>query len=113
MANKKNSEDRIAPPEKLEALEQRVFIVVKHLVDKADLEQLLKVGAPSDEYDPESRYIAKEIVSEGYKKVGVTAIAHIIALVFHMEFQRWGEPVRYFSIYFDLAKEIQAKIQKL
>jgi hypothetical protein len=106
-------EDRLEAKEKLAAKEQRVFQMVKKILDKADLEDLLKMGAPKDEYDPESRHIAVALIHEGGKKLSPSKIAYIIALVFHMEFHQWTEPVRYFGSYFEIAGEIQARLHDI
>lgn len=103
-------EDRIEAQQKLAAKEQRVYQVVKKIIDKADPEDLLKIGAPKDEYDPESRHIASAIVHEGGKKLSPSQIAYIIALVFHMEFHQWTQPVRYFGSHFELGAQLQAKL---
>jgi hypothetical protein len=114
MATRKvTHEDRIESQQKLAAKEQRVYQMVKKILDKADLEDLLKMGAPSDEYDSESRHIAKALLREGGRKIPPTKVAYIIALVFHMQFHQWTEPVRYFGSYFDVAHQIQAKLQDI
>jgi hypothetical protein len=91
---------------RLEALENKVFAVVKGVTDKTDPEMLLKVGAPSDEYDPISRRIAEGWVHNGQGRVGETGLAHIIALQWHYSFGDWTKPVPFFSVYFEMAKEM-------
>lgn len=114
MATKKVShEDRLEAQQKMAAKELKVFNLVKKLIDKADIEQLLKMGTPKDEYDPESRHISLALLREGFKKLSTTEIAYIVALVFHMEFHQWTKPIRYFAVHFDLAKEIHNKIKDL
>jgi len=111
MATKKiTHEDRMENQQKLAAKEQRVYQMVKKILDKADPEDLLKMGAPSDEYDSESRHIATALIREGGKRLGPTKIGYIVALVFHMQFHQWTEPVRYFKLYFEVAEQIQARL---
>jgi len=90
---------------RLETLENKVFAVVKQVTDKTDPEMLLKVGAPSDEYDPISRRIAEGWVRCG-NRVSETGLAHIIALQWHYSFGDWTKPVPFFSVYFEMAKEM-------
>lgn len=96
-------------------LQIKIFKVVKAVIDKADPEQLLQAGAPKDEYDPESRDVAMGVYREGGKKLslGTTELAHILGLVFHWHFQPWGRPVRLFSLYFEMAKELQEGLAKI
>jgi hypothetical protein len=89
---------------RLEALENKVFAVVKGVTDKTDPEMLLKIGCPTDEYDPISRRIAEGWVREGGQRVGETGLAHIIALQWHYSFGEWTKPVQFFSVYFEMAK---------
>jgi hypothetical protein len=91
---------------RLEVIENRVFMVVKEVTDRNDPEMLLKVGAPSDEYDPISRRIAEGWVHNGQGRVGETGLAHIIALQWHYSFGDWTKPVQFFSVYFEMAKEM-------
>jgi hypothetical protein len=96
---------------RLEALENRVFAVVKKVTDRTDPEMLLKVGAPGDEYDPISRRIAEGWVHNGRGRVGETGLAHIIALQWHYSFGDWTKPVPFFSVYFEMAKEMLPLMQ--
>jgi len=96
---------------RLEALENRVFAVVKKVTDRTDPEMLLKVGAPGDEYDPISRRIAEGWVHNGRGGVGETGLAHIIALQWHYSFGDWTKPVPFFSVYFEMAKEMLPLMQ--
>ena len=91
---------------KLETLENKAFTVVKGVIDRNDPEMLLKVGAPSDEYDPISRRIAEGWTHNGRGRVGETGLAHIIALQWHYSFGDWTKPVPFFSVYFEMAKEM-------
>ncbi len=112
MAIKKNThkDHMVTREEKLAAKELRMFNFLKKIIDKADLEQLLKMGAPKDEYDPETKLLANRLVRENYQKMTVTDLANVIALVFHMQYHEWTKPVRYFSQFFDVAKEISQKV---
>src|SRR5208282_3171171 len=90
----------------IEAFENKAFTVVKELVDRYDPEALLKIGCPSDEYDPISREIAEGWMKNGRDRVGETGLAHIIALRWHVSFGDWTKPVPFFSVYFEMAKEM-------
>src|SRR5271157_4440168 len=96
--------------EEQQTIETAVFSVVKSVIDSNDPETLLKVGCPTDEYDPESRSIAQGWVMNGRHRVGGTGLAHIIALVWHYHFGDWTKPVQFYSIFFKMAEEMIAKV---
>ena len=99
------AQTRLNRRQRLEALEQRVYNVVKKVVDSKDPESLHKMGAPDDEYDDASKYIARAIVREG---VGMnrTGLAYIICLTFHLEFNQWTKPPMMHGLYFDIADKM-------
>ncbi len=96
----------------LEALENKAFIVVKEVIDRNDPEALLKIGCPSDEYDPVSRCIATCWAGYvmGRNQVSETGLAHVIALQWHYSFGDWTQPVRFFSVHFEMAKQMIAQM---
>ena len=71
-------------------------------------ESLLKLGAPTDEYDSVSERLARAIVRE--YKASVTELAHIIAFALHADFEMWSKPVHYHSMHFDIAKALSPKL---
>jgi hypothetical protein len=97
----------------LEALEQKVYLVVKKVIDKADPESLLKMGAPKDEYDSTSAFIAKAIVREGSGGIQLTGLAYIIALVQHIEFEEWTKPMAVHGQHFAIAGKLLPLIPKI
>ena len=99
-----------------DAAESKLFLQVKLFIDKADIECLLKAGAPKDEYDPLSKEIAQAILREGgYQStkftMGETDLAYIIAFVFHRAFGQWTRPIRLHSIHFETAKQLRAALR--
>ena len=62
-----------------------LFAAVKTVIDEWDPEILLKMGAPSDEYDIESKMIVKQYLAEAYrpdKEEDVDLLRDIIMSVF-------------------------------
>lgn len=101
----KAQQDRIDYAKRLAEFQAKIYGVVKPLVDKYDVEQLLSMGCPKDEYDPISQRITDGICMNGGKP-SETGLAHIIALQFHYSFGQWSKPVSYFSVYFKMAEEL-------
>jgi len=104
---------RLKKPETANPTEQKVFLTVKKVVDKADPESLLKMGAPKDEYDTPSRYIAQAIIREGTGGLSRTQLANILALTFHLEFNMWGSPIVLHGLYFDVADTLLPLLPKI
>jgi len=71
----------------LNVVRAKLFSAVKRVVDKHDPQRLLKLGAPKDEYDPESGLVADAIMREG--PVGMHGLARIFQVVFHYHFASW------------------------
>ena len=63
-------------------LDESVFLVVKSVIDELDIYSLLKGGAPSDEFDIESKEISHRIS----KNQSPEKIASVIARVFNKYF---------------------------
>ena len=81
------------------------FETVKALIDKADFMGLLEMGAPSDEYDIESKMITSKITEQS----NANDIASIIAEVFYEMFgQREDE-----SFYLPVAQSIYEDISSV
>ena len=83
-----------------------VFPVVKKVLDKHDIETLLKHGFGSaDEYDLESLKVMDAIHREG--PVTKNGLARIIRLVFHYSYHSWTmedmDPIKHFM---PMAKEL-------
>lgn len=87
--------------------EAEVYSILKPIIDKHDLEQLLTLGAPADEYEPTCKRIAKEIVRERSNRLSEVELGNLLALAWHMEFRMWGDQVRYHEKFFEVAKEIK------
>jgi len=98
--------------EKMMKTEEAVAAMVKPVVDKYDPEQLLKIGCPSDEYDTECKLIAEAIVREGMNRMTEQELGNLIAFAWHYEFGSWGTPVRYYSMFYNMAKEILPLLPK-
>jgi len=54
---------------------------VQRILDEEDLEGLLKMGAPKDEYEPEARRIANAIGHLNAEQLTVDRVAHIVSTV--------------------------------
>ena len=98
---------------KLDTLEQKVYLVVKKAIDKADPESLLKMGAPKDEYDSASKLIAQAIVREGSGGIQRTELAYIISMTFHLEFDLWSKPMMVHGLHFDVADALLPLLPKI
>ena len=72
-------------------LDESVFLVVKSVIDELDIYSLLNGGAPSDEFDIES----KEISSRISNKSTPEQIASVIAKVFNKYFDLHSQPSEY------------------
>jgi hypothetical protein len=92
----------------LETVEPQIFIFVKQVIDKYDVEGLLRVGCPGDEYDPISKVIAERWVSEGGNSLDETRVAHIIAFAFHSAFRDWSHPIHLHAVDFEQARELMS-----
>lgn len=97
----------------LAVVEQKVYDVVKKVIDKTDPESLLKMGAPKDEYNSPSALIAKAIVREGGGGMQLTGLAYILALVLHMEFEMWTRPVTLHGQHFEIAGKLLPLLPKI
>ena len=86
--------------------EAAIVAVIKPVVDKYDPEQLLKIGCPSDEYEGECKLIASAVVREGMNRMTEQELGNLIAFAWHYEFGSWGTLVRYYKVFYDMAKEI-------
>lgn len=92
-----------------------IYETVKSVLDEADLESLLKMGCPDDEYDPESKMIAQEIGRfMGIKRVmpipSSREIGYIISYVMHGYFHETWTPVVYFPRHAHLGDEISRRL---
>lgn len=68
-----------------------IFLIVKSVIDELDLYGLLESGAPSDEYDIESREISHRVS----KNRTPEAIASVVAEVFNKYFDLLSQPSEY------------------
>jgi len=83
---------------------------VKKLLDKYDLEGLLKMGCPKDEYDPEARQITILILGRYTlpdKNVTEKNICEIVANVFNKQFGETGAHKQTDKKIVSLAKELK------
>jgi hypothetical protein len=92
-----------------------VFATVKRAMDKHDLESLRKMGAPNDEYGPESQAIAAVIRREG--PVTSIGLARAIRLVLHYHFHSWTNDkmpalTRYMSMAWDIWKALPSEYRR-
>jgi|SRR5665213_1760769 len=71
----------------LDINENEIYPIIKKLIDEDDLESLIKLGAPTDEYAYECREITQAIIREG--PVTFIGLAKIIRLVFFYKFNSW------------------------
>jgi len=107
MSENMTREERFAAwIEKMLKAEEAVAAVVRPVVNKYDPEQLLKMGCPGDEYEPECVLIAKAVVREGLNRMSEQELGTLIANAWHYEFGAWGTVVRYHPIYYKMAAEI-------
>ena len=64
--------------------EKEKFLIIKKIIDQMDYQALLAGGAPSDEFDIESKEISKRVCYDH----SVHEIADIIASVFNRYFNK-------------------------
>ncbi len=75
------------------------YATIKQIIDRYDIMNLLSIGAPSDEYDIESKMIAEQIASD----MAVQEIANIVKNIFDSQFSENID----ISLCMDVAKEIR------
>ena len=80
------------------------FLVVKKYIDQMDYYALLASGAPSDEFDIESREISARIRDDH----SAQDIAEIIALVFNEYFDEHDDATAFLSV----AEQIKNELPK-
>ena len=113
MSKDVSREERFAAwAEKTLKAENAVIAVVKPVIDKHDPESLLKIGCPSDEYDPECKLIAAAVVREGLNRMSVQELGTLIANAWHYEFSSWGDTVNYDPVFYQMAEEIHPLLPK-
>lgn len=91
---------------RLREIEQAAYAIVKPIIDKHDIQGLLKIGCPEDEYDSLSKSIAEAIVREGGNRVTVEELGNLLTFAFHQDFQPWTEPVNYHVTFQLIAAEL-------
>ncbi|MBE6791434.1 MAG: hypothetical protein E7535_09650 [Ruminococcaceae bacterium] len=77
------------------------FHIVKKYIDQMDYYDLLACGAPSDEFDIESREISVKIRGED----SVQKIAEIIAAVFNEYFNELNDATTFLTVAEQIKKE--------
>lgn len=77
------------------------YSIIKQIIDRYDIMNLLSTGVPSDEYDIESKMIAEQITSD----MSVQEIAAIVKNIFDSQFSENID----ISICMDVAKEINSE----
>ena len=78
------------------------FYIVKKYIDQMDYYDLLASGAPSDEFDIESREISSRVRYEH----SVQEIAEIIASVFNEYFDEHDDATAFLSVAEQIKKEL-------
>ena len=81
----------------------KIYPIVKKHIDKYDFLHLLKNGAPSDEYDHESKKISDSIINES----SIEEIASVIASVMSTDF---GYDYIKPENFIDIAKKIKSDL---
>ena len=76
-----------------------IFDIVKRHIDKMDYYGLLAGGAPTDEFDIESRAISERIHAEQ----SVVEIAEIVAKVFNSQFNKQDD----LAVFLPIAEKIK------
>ena len=79
-----------------------IFHIVKKYIDKMDYYDLLSSGAPSDEFDIESKEISARVRYE----YSVWEIAEIIASVFNEYFDEHDSAAQFLSIAEQIKNEL-------
>ena len=79
--------------------ENEKFLLIKKLIDRMDYDDLLAGGAPSDEFDSESKEISKRVRFDH----SVPEIADIIASVFNEAFDEHNTS----AVFLPIAEMIQ------
>ena len=80
----------------------KTFLIVKKYIDQLDYYALLAGGAPSDEFDIESRIISEKISFDNSAEV----IADIIASVFNRSFDEENNVPAFLSIAQQIKNEL-------
>ena len=78
------------------------FHIVKNHIDKMDYFDLLASGAPSDEFDIESKEISIRVRCEH----SVQEIAEIIASVFNEYFDEYDDATKFLSVAEQIKNEL-------
>ena len=78
------------------------FLIVKKYIDQMDCYALLASGAPSDEFDTESKEISTRIRYEH----SAQDIAEIIASVFNEYFNEHDDPAVFLTVAEQIEKEL-------
>ena len=89
----------------------KIILAITSAMNQADVQGLLKLGCPEDEYDWEIREIAVEIdrhtgVAGSMMYPDVYGLAHIIANVDHRWFGESWKPVQYDNPIYTKAAEL-------
>ena len=82
--------------------EKEKFLVIKKFIDQMDYYALLTEGAPSDEFDIESKEISKSVRYDH----SVQEIAHIIASVFNRCFDEHDDA----TVFLPVAEQIKSEL---
>ena len=80
------------------------FLIIKKFIDKMDYYALLAGGAPSDEFDIESKEISKRVRYDH----SAQEIANIIASVFNKQFGEHDDASAFLSV----AEQIKNELTK-
>ncbi len=81
------------------------YSIVKAVIDRADPDGLLEIGAPSDEYDSESKEIADKISgNDSVENIAVTA-----AKIFSRTFNAAFSPDRFMEAAAEILREFERK----
>ena len=86
-------------------LDESVFLVVKSVIDELDVYGLLEGGAPSDEFDIESKEISHRIS----KSHSSEKIASVIAKVLNKYFDLHSQPSEYIKAATKIKELLQQK----
>lgn len=89
---------------------EQIFPVVKAVVDRHDLESLLKLGSPADEYDRESQEIVDALYREG--PMTVRELAYALQHVFHHSYGMWTTPSVKVGVFMKTARDLWGELPK-
>ena len=89
--------------------QEKLLQIVRECVNTYDPETLLKVGAPSDEYEPEIKAIAHELRPTTTRMQAWLIVCNTLAWYFHPH----DVPTLYWNRHYELSDAIVARLSEV